>query len=94
MMFNPDQGRWVRHGDVDDDFLAAAVAAGEVAWDIETSGLDWRLDRIATCQLATRTDAVVVQVGPWGAPERLRSLLADVGVRKVFHHAPSSHRRS
>jgi hypothetical protein len=38
-------------GDVTSDFEPAARDAATVAWDIETSGLDWRLDQIGTCQL-------------------------------------------
>lgn len=74
--------------DIDQDFLERARAEGRVAWDIETTGLDWATDRIGTCQLAVAGDIAVVQLGEWGAPDRLRELLGDADVVKVFHHAP------
>jgi hypothetical protein len=33
--------------DLSKTFLKAALKSGTVAWDIETSGLDWRSERIA-----------------------------------------------
>jgi len=58
------------------------------AWDIETSGLDWRVDRIGTCQLyADKAGSVVVQFDDH-FPELLLGVLADSQVTKVFHHAP------
>jgi ribonuclease D len=75
-------------GDIGQDFLDRARAEGRVAWDIETTGLDWATDRIGTCQLAVAGDISVVQLGEWGTPDRLRSLLEDPNVVKVFHHAP------
>lgn len=75
-------------GDIDDALYDLATASGLVAWDIETSGLDWASDRIGTCQLATAGAVAIVQLGAWGAPDRLSALLEDVGTRKVFHHAP------
>src|SRR5688572_3027489 len=75
-------------GDVDEVVLERARARGVVAWDIETTGLDWRSDDIRTCQLAVGDDISIVQVGNWGVPDNLRSLLQDAAVLKVFHHAP------
>jgi ribonuclease D len=66
----------------------ALVSDGVVACDIETSGLDWRNDSIATFQVYGRSaGAYVVRLGG-AAPIRLSRLLADEGVCKVFHHAP------
>jgi ribonuclease D len=63
-----------------------------VAWDIETSGLDPRTDRIGTAQLyAPGLGTVVVQLGA-DVPQRLCRLLADPAVCKVFHHAMFDHR--
>jgi ribonuclease D len=57
------------------------------AWDIETSGLDWANDRIATCQVySPLVGAFVVRIS--GEPPRnLIALLEDEEVVKVFHHA-------
>lgn len=74
--------------------LPAGLAAGFagspiVAWDIETSGLDWRKDEIGTCQLFSEgLGASVVSISRGCVPARLAALLADPGVVKVFHHAP------
>lgn len=75
-------------GDLSADLFDAFRSADRVAWDIETSGLDWRTDRIATCQVhAPSVGTAIVRVGSQ-APPRLSALLADPAVTKVFHHAP------
>jgi ribonuclease D len=74
--------------------LPAGLAAGFggsaiVAWDIETSGLDWRSDVIGTCQIfAEGVGTAVISVAAGSVPERLAALLEDSAVVKVFHHAP------
>jgi ribonuclease D len=77
----------VREGDLPGEPLTKIRNAGVVAWDIETSGLDWKTERIATCQLYSPGGAVeVVKVGTQ-PPENLSLLLADTAVTKIFHHA-------
>jgi ribonuclease D len=77
------------HGDLDEGWVNRALATGTIAWDIETSGLDWSTESIATCQVATGDDIGVVQlIGGQSPPAVLSSLLADERVTKVFHHAP------
>ncbi len=74
-------------GDLDDALASGFSSAGCVAWDIETSGLNPRTDRIGTAQLhASGVGTVVVQFGV-AVPQRLCRLLADPAVCKVFHHA-------
>lgn len=59
------------------------------AWDIETSGLDFRTDRIGTVQIADESgNTWVVQIHPDHRPDVLCSLLSDASIRKVFHFAP------
>ncbi len=78
----------VVQGDLTASLLEQFLAVDRVAWDIETSGLDWRAGRIGTCQLhAPEVGTVVIQTGA-GRPGRLAELLAAPSVRKVFHHAP------
>lgn len=77
----------VVEGDVDRAFADRCRAAGQVAWDIETSGLDWSHDVIATCQIALAGEIVIVRVDAGAPPEQLSLLLADPTVEKVFHHA-------
>lgn len=75
-------------GDVSSDFESAVRDAAIVAWDIETSGLDWRLDQIGTCQLyVPNVGAQVIRMNGH-QPERLHELLVSGHVQKVFHHAP------
>lgn len=75
-------------GDVSADFEWAVRDARIAAWDIETSGLDWRLDRIATCQLHVPNVGTQVVRIAGNEPARLRELLTSERVVKVFHHAP------
>jgi ribonuclease D len=75
-------------GDIGEDLLEAYRAAGHVACDIETSGLNWRDARIGTCQLfAPEVGAAIVQTNG-EVPQLLCRLLSDEAVLKVFHHAP------
>ena len=41
---------WVR-GDLPVEMVDAFTGAPRIAWDVETTGLDWRRDRVATCQI-------------------------------------------
>jgi ribonuclease D len=75
-------------GDVSSEFEWAVRDARIVAWDIETSGLEWRFDRIATCQLHVPGIGTQVIQMNGHQPERLRELLISERVTKVFHHAP------
>lgn len=78
----------VHHGDLPRDLYMEAVAAGTVAWDIETSGLNWAQDRIGTCQVAIQERVSIVVVDQENRPGILAALLEDPDVTKVFHHAP------
>jgi ribonuclease D len=73
--------------DVDERFLDRAARSGRVAWDIETTGLDWRTKQIGTVQIANANEIAVVQLKPGQVPRRLSRLLASTVVEKVFHHA-------
>lgn len=76
-------------GDLSPEVYARLCASGEVAWDIETSGLDPFVARIGTCQLHAREAGTYVVTGiDEGSPRFLSKLIIDEKVRKVFHHAP------
>jgi ribonuclease D len=77
----------VREGDVSENTLRALVEGGPIAWDVETSGLDWNSDRIGTCQLYSRSAGPIVVQLEDRVPTRLCGLLRDAGITKVFHHA-------
>ena len=59
-----------------------------VAWDVETTGLDWRRDRLGTCQLFAENVGVAIVAMESDRPHRLAALLEEPGIEKVFHHAP------
>lgn len=74
-------------GDLTAGFAARAVASGRVAWDVETTGLDWQNNRIATCQLhIPGYGTEILQVSP-EFPFRLMDLIISPTLQKVFHHA-------
>lgn len=77
----------LHHDDLPDQALTVARKIGLVAWDIETSGLDWSLHQIGTCQIYIPDRHVHVIKIEKGSHENLKCLLADSTVRKVFHHA-------
>lgn len=72
--------------DLPEDALHDAEESGVVAWDIETTGLDWRTERIATCQVSVG-DRVYIVTEPNTRHPVLERLLENVRVLKVFHHA-------
>lgn len=75
-------------GDLPAELAASLTVMPRVAWDVETSGLDWRRDRLETCQLFANGTGVVVVSLDDETPVRLMALLEDPAVEKVFHHAP------
>jgi ribonuclease D len=78
----------LRAGDIGESTARGLRLSGRIAWDIETSGLDWNRDQIGTCQLYSEgTGPIVVQLNGQ-VPSRLSGLLRDPAVAKVFHHAP------
>ena len=78
----------VLSGDLPGNLADTFARSRRIAWDIETTGLDWRRERIGTCQLfAEAVGAVVVSVGK-DRPSALARLIEDSTVEKVFHHAP------
>ena len=75
-------------GDLPDKLAVAYSRVERLAWDVETTGLDWRQDQLATCQVfADGVGASVVSVAG-DRPTRLMTLLENRAIEKVFHHAP------
>ena len=67
--------------------VAQLTAAGTVACDIETTGLDWRTSRIALCQFAADgIDPILVRISD-ERPANICRLMEDADTAKVFHHA-------
>lgn len=77
----------LHESDISVEYAELVCKAGVVAWDIETSGLDWRSDRIGTCQLYVSDGMAAVVILGDSVPSRLQAILSDARVKKVFHHA-------
>jgi ribonuclease D len=74
--------------DISDTFLTKASDVGLVAIDIETSGLDWRSERIGLCQIALPDGEVsLLKNKKKSRPHRFLKMLRDPSVQKIFHHA-------
>jgi ribonuclease D len=85
----PEIGEIPLHvGDVPKVFVEAGREYGSVAWDIETSGLDWRSERIGLCQIWVPPQGLgIVKIKRNGKPRNLMTILEDSSIRKIFHHA-------
>ena len=77
----------VLDGDLSQDIVDVLLRSEVIAWDIETSGLDWRSDQIGLCQIVAADGPVFVVRPTWKKPERLLRLLHNGSVKKIFHHA-------
>jgi len=76
-------------GDLPEDFDWSEARDGCVAVDSETLGLNPKRDRLCVVQLSLGNgDAHLVQLaaGEYDAP-RLKALMADQNVTKIFHYA-------
>jgi len=93
----PDVTPEILAGDLTEELLAAYLAGPDLAVDTETMGLHTRRDRLCLVQLCDRRmRATIVQVPPEAldasrppasrAP-RLKRLMEDARVLKVFHFA-------
>lgn len=80
--------RVVIRGDLSAEMADAFAATPVAAWDVETSGLTWSRDRLATCQVFAEQVGVVVVSLDDTPPPRLKALLENPAVEKIFHHAP------
>ncbi|WP_295961663.1 hypothetical protein [uncultured Xanthomonas sp.] len=57
-----------------------------VAVDIETSGLNFRVDKIGLIQVFDGNIVYIVRP-PFSAAGRLAGLIEDASIKKIFHHA-------
>ena len=74
-------------GDITHEVAQEVHKAGVVAWDIETSGLEWREDKIGTCQLYVPGNFIAIVKLKGSVPQNLRDLLSEPKIQKIFHHA-------
>jgi len=74
--------------DISKEYMNSISKETIVAWDIETSGLDWKKDHIGICQLYTNHKPVaIVKIKKDAIPLNLCNLLTNQKIQKVFHHA-------
>lgn len=74
-------------GDLPHPVFESLQTSRVLAWDIETSGLNWHQDKIATCQLFSPGKSLILVRIDGTRPSRLCSLLQNPSITKVFHHA-------
>ncbi|WP_280911787.1 hypothetical protein [Streptomyces sp. SAI-208] len=74
--------------DLTQEAFQAIIADRNVAWDIETNGLDPKLSDIGICQLFSPSFGACVVTNISQRPPLLAKLLESSDVVKVFHHAP------
>jgi ribonuclease D len=74
-------------GDIPQEAYDMATRTGLVAWDIETSGLNWKEDLISTCQVYIPGIQIYIVRVNETRPTYLGSILSSPNIRKVFHHA-------
>ncbi|SHG24947.1 ribonuclease D [Fodinibius roseus] len=74
--------------DIDPDFLYSLLGNNYVSIDIETSGLDWKEDKIATIQIFTCGNIAIIKIQNQDySPDNLIHLFKNKNVLKIFHHA-------
>lgn len=77
----------IHYGDIPEFFLWQARRYDLIACDIETTGLDWKNDKIGTCQIYLPSGQIhIIQIGA-ERPAQLVQLLEDSSICKLFHHA-------
>jgi len=74
-------------GDISGSAIEKARRARLIAWDIETSGLDWKNNRIGTCQVYIPGDKIYIVLINDCTPHNLKLLLTNNDICKIFHHA-------
>lgn len=75
-------------GDLPQEVAAALRAEPMIACDLETSGLDWRSEKIGTVQFYAPTVGTAIVYRLVDRPTRVTDLMEADAVAKVFHHAP------
>lgn len=74
--------------DLTAEFALRILRSGSCAVDTETSGLDWRTDRLEICQVFSPATGPVIIRNTGRAPQNLTTILESSAVEKVLHFAP------
>ncbi|GFM32260.1 hypothetical protein [Desulfovibrio subterraneus] len=65
-----------------------AVSSRVVSIDIETTGLDWNVDKMATCQICIPNKFIgIVRVDDDNIGNNLINIINNSGIAKIFHYA-------
>lgn len=64
------------------------LQSGSCAVDTETTGLDWRTDRLEICQIYSPATGPAIIRNTGRRPENLATILESTVVEKVLHFAP------
>jgi ribonuclease D len=87
-LFSKEEKYDFASGDISESYLKRARAAKIISCDLETSGLDWKSQRIGLVQLfSASTGVVVFKPVQKKTPRRFVRLIQDPNVQKIFHHA-------
>src|SRR5688500_3235048 len=74
-------------GDVPQFFARAVEVSARAYLDIETTGLNYKKDKIGSIQLFDGASSVVVLRPPFAGMKVLNGILSNRSIKKVFHHA-------
>jgi ribonuclease D len=75
-------------GDLTESAFAALQQCDVLAWDTETTGLDWKRDRLGLIQISSPRYGTALVQRPGPTSVRVIELLSRSSIAKVFHHAP------
>jgi len=78
--------RILNNEDLSNSDFSEIVSYGRASIDIETTGLDWKSNRLATIQIYSDDLAIIYKEGG-SYPTNLIELLRTPLVEKIFHHA-------
>ena len=78
---------YLAQGDLPSIALALAEEAATIAVDIETSGLDWRKDQIATYQVYIPDSSIYIVRVDNDSAHYFNKILQHANIQKIFHHA-------
>jgi len=73
--------------DITEEYYKAFMKCERIGWDIETSGLSWKTDKIALCQISAKGSPVALVRIFEKKPKYLCKLISSAKLEKVFHHA-------
>lgn len=74
--------------DLTPDLAMLILEAGRCSVDTETSGLDWRVDRLEICQIHSPMTEPIIVRNKGSRPPRLAAVLESSDVQAVYHFAP------